>query len=80
MLSLTPSVKALVSRRATEAEIKQAATQAGTRFLLDDALDKMRDGLTTPEEILRVIGSGRPGEHEPTNGLTAVRRERPVLP
>ena len=55
MLRLTTPLKELVSRRASEAEIKSAATAAGTRFLLGDALDKVRQGLTTAEEILRVI-------------------------
>jgi type II secretory ATPase GspE/PulE/Tfp pilus assembly ATPase PilB-like protein len=35
--------------------MKSAAIDAGTRPLLTDALHKMRQGLTTPEEILRVI-------------------------
>ena len=55
ILKMTTRLKELVSRRATEAEMKSAAIDAGTRPLLADALHKMRQGLTTPEEILRVI-------------------------
>lgn len=55
MLRLTTRIKELVSSRASEAEIKGAAVAAGTRFLLGDALDKVGQGLTTAEEILRVI-------------------------
>jgi type IV pilus assembly protein PilB len=55
ILRMTPRLKELVSRRATEAEMRSAATDAGTRSLLRNALDKLRQGLTTAEEILRVI-------------------------
>jgi type IV pilus assembly protein PilB len=55
ILRLTPRLKELINRRATESELKTAARDAGTRFLLEDALSKMREGLTTVEEILRVI-------------------------
>jgi type IV pilus assembly protein PilB len=55
ILRMTTRLKELVSRRATEAEMKSAAADAGTRPLLANALHKMHQGLTTPEEILRVI-------------------------
>ena len=55
ILRLTPRLKELVSRRATESEMTQRRDRAGTRLLLDDALEKVRQGLTTVEEILRVI-------------------------
>jgi len=55
ILRLTPRIKELVNRRATESELRNAARDAGTRFLLEDALSKMHEGLTTVEEILRVI-------------------------
>ena len=55
ILVLTRELKELVSRRAPESEMRDAANRAGTRFLLDDAIQKAREGLTTPEEILRVI-------------------------
>jgi type II secretory ATPase GspE/PulE/Tfp pilus assembly ATPase PilB-like protein len=55
ILTLTPRLQNLISRRATESAIKRVAAGAGTRFLLDDALNKVGQGLTTPEEVLRVI-------------------------
>jgi type II secretory ATPase GspE/PulE/Tfp pilus assembly ATPase PilB-like protein len=55
ILRLTPRLKELVNRRATESELRTAARAAGTRMLLEAALAKMREGLTTVEEILRVI-------------------------
>jgi type IV pilus assembly protein PilB len=55
ILRLTPRLKELVNRRATESEMTEAALEGGTRLLLEDALYKVRQGLTTVEEILRVI-------------------------
>ena len=55
ILRLTPRLKELVNRRATESEMTEAAIEGGTRFLLEDALLKVRQGLTTVEEVLRVI-------------------------
>ncbi len=37
-------------------EIAQQARQIGARTLLEDACDKVRQGLTTAEEVLRVLG------------------------
>lgn len=68
ILRLTPRLKDLVSRQAPESEIKSAAAATGTRFLLDDALDKVRQGFTTIEEVLRVIRI----DHTDDNGHTAV--------
>jgi type IV pilus assembly protein PilB len=55
LLRLTPSIKDLMSRQAKEPELARAAMAGGTRFLLQDAIEKMRAGLTTVEEIVRVI-------------------------
>jgi len=55
ILRLTPKLKELVNARATESEMTEAAMAGGTRLLLDDALFKVRQGLTTVEEVLRVI-------------------------
>jgi type IV pilus assembly protein PilB len=52
---LTPKLKDLVSRHSTERALKRAALSAGAQFLLDDGLSKVRRGLTTVEELLRVI-------------------------
>jgi type IV pilus assembly protein PilB len=52
---LTPKLKDLISRHATERALKRAAQSAGAQFLLDAGLAKVRQGLTTVEELLRVI-------------------------
>jgi type IV pilus assembly protein PilB len=55
MLRMTPTVKELINRKASELELRKAALTAGTLLLLQDALDKVRQGITTLEEVLRVI-------------------------
>jgi type IV pilus assembly protein PilB len=55
ILRVTDRVRDLVAQGARASEIRGAAWAAGTRFLMEDALAKVRQGLTTIEEILRVI-------------------------
>lgn len=55
MVRMTPTLKELILRKATEAELRKAVILAGTRFLLEDAMEKVRQRLTTLEEVLRVI-------------------------
>ncbi|HSH14047.1 MAG TPA: ATPase, T2SS/T4P/T4SS family, partial [Desulfurivibrionaceae bacterium] len=54
-LRMTPTIKELVNRKAPELELRKASLTAGTTLLLDSALDKVRQGITTLEEVLRVI-------------------------
>ena len=67
ILRLTPRLRDLVMRQAPEAQLRRAAASAGTRFLLEDALAKVRAGLTTVEEVVRVLR---------TDQLTGVRAAR----
>jgi type IV pilus assembly protein PilB len=55
LLRLTPALKELVRGRASETELRSAAAAAGTRWLCDDAVARIKDGLTTVEEVLRVV-------------------------
>jgi type IV pilus assembly protein PilB len=52
---MTPALKELVTRNAGEDEMRKVASLAGTKFLLEDAVEKVREGVTTLEEVLRVI-------------------------
>ncbi len=54
ILELSQSVKELVCRRASEAELKAQARKEGMVTLRENAVDKARMGLTTIEEALRV--------------------------
>jgi len=55
ILKMTAPVRAAINRKATEAEIVKAAAMSGYLSLLEDAGSKIRAGVTTPEEVLRVI-------------------------
>jgi type IV pilus assembly protein PilB len=54
-LRMTPTLKEFINRKASDADLRKAAGIAGTRFLLEEAMDKVRNGITTLEEVLRVI-------------------------
>jgi general secretion pathway protein E len=54
VLALTPAMKALVARRASQAEIQAEAERGGWRSLRQQALDAAARGLTTLEEVDRV--------------------------
>jgi type II secretory ATPase GspE/PulE/Tfp pilus assembly ATPase PilB-like protein len=53
-LMMSPKIKKLIVKHAQEYEIKQAARGEGMRTLREDGLEKVRQGLTTIEEVLRV--------------------------
>ena len=55
VVRMTPTLKEMILRKAGEAALNKTAAMAGTRFLLEDAVEKVRQGLTTVEEVLRVI-------------------------
>jgi type IV pilus assembly protein PilB len=55
LLRMTPQLQELINRKASEAELRAVAIATGTQFLLDQALEKVKQGVTTVEEVLRVI-------------------------
>jgi len=71
---LTSQLKQLVSRQSTDIELRRAAGKAGARFLLDDALAKVREGLTTVEEVLRVIRIEQDDEVASAGSRTSARQ------
>jgi type IV pilus assembly protein PilB len=58
MLRITNTMKDLIRQDATESALRRAAAIAGTTTLLEDALSKVRRGLTNPEEVARVVEVG----------------------
>lgn len=76
VLAITDEVRDLISSRAAEHVIKKAAKRAGMRTLLEDGIDKAAQGLTTLDEVLRVVSRGdatdRLADTSPTEGLSAV--------
>ncbi|NLX22229.1 MAG: type II secretion system ATPase GspE [Phycisphaerae bacterium] len=54
LLMMSEEIRELVVQRASSGRIQRAACQNGLRLLREDGWDKVRSGLTTPEEVLRV--------------------------
>lgn len=54
LMILNDEIRELITRRAPARELKDAAARAGTRFLREAALDAVRSGETTLQEINRV--------------------------
>ncbi|MCI5223372.1 MAG: type II/IV secretion system protein [Candidatus Electrothrix sp. AR4] len=55
---MSDKIKKLVSDKATDAELRQVAIREGMTTLNEDAWQKVRNGLTTVEEALRISGDG----------------------
>ena len=53
VLSMTPKVRDLVLDRASAGEIKKLAIQEGMLTLRRDALEKLKRGITSVEEVLK---------------------------
>jgi type IV pilus assembly protein PilB len=58
VLSVTESVRDLITQRATSEEIQKKAVAEGMITMLQDGLDKVSSGSTTIEEVLRVVREG----------------------
>ena len=52
---MSEAVELLTIERATAEEIKKAAVQEGMRTLRDDGFEKFKLGLTSIEEVMRVV-------------------------
>jgi general secretion pathway protein E len=53
---MSDKIKQLVMKKATDAELRRVAIREGMTTLREDAWQKVRSGLTTVEEALRVTG------------------------
>ena len=55
LLVVSEAVRALIVKKAGASEIRQAAAREGMRGLRDDGCAKIREGLTTMAEVVRVV-------------------------
>ncbi len=55
IFTVTPRVRQLIVSNGTEAAIRNMATEDGMMSLFDDATAKVKEGITTEEEVYRVI-------------------------
>jgi CheY-like chemotaxis protein len=51
----TNAIKKLINDRASEADMRMAARQSGMVPLREDAVAKIKAGITSPDEVLRVV-------------------------
>lgn len=56
ILVLDDEIRELVMNKTSAGEIAKLAKQKGYRSLLEAGVDKIKQGLTTPEEVIRVVG------------------------
>ena len=70
VLAVTDEVRDLISSRAAEHVIRKAAMRAGLRTLLEDGIDKAAQGLTTLDEVLRVVSRGESDLRAAEPGVT----------
>ncbi len=57
LLLINDEIRALIIQKTDAATIKKAAVRAGMRTLRGDALDKIYEGITSVEEIMRAINA-----------------------
>ena len=57
VLVLNDEIRSLMLAKSSSNEIEQAAVKAGMHRLRDDGLEKVRQGITSLPEVLRVLGS-----------------------
>ena len=55
VMRVTDKLRRLIAARAPEAQIREAAVTGGMISLGEDGLAKVKSGITTPEELLRVV-------------------------
>lgn len=56
VLTMNQRLRIAITEGASAMQIESIAREQGMRILLDDALEKLRDGVTTADEILRLLG------------------------
>ncbi len=61
LLLMNDEIRALIIQKTDAATIKKAAVRNGMRTLRGDALDKIYEGITSVEEIMRAINSEQEG-------------------
>jgi type IV pilus assembly protein PilB len=56
IMPMTPAIQELIGQAAPSYRIREAAAREGMLAMADDALRKVHDGVTTPEEVARALG------------------------
>ena len=81
MLEINNELRDLINNRGSELAIRNAARRNGMRTLFEDGLEKAAQGLTTIDELLRVVSPDEPFEEEASKSaapVVAVAAKAPV--
>ena len=57
MMPLNQKIRQLILQNCSSGELKELATEAGMGTLSEDGWRLVREGITTPDEVLRVTKS-----------------------
>ena len=55
LLIVDDDIRKLVVEKASSDKVRKVAVEKGMHTLMDDAMDKIKKSVTTPEEVLRVM-------------------------
>jgi type IV pilus assembly protein PilB len=77
VLEVNEEIRELISNRASEQAIRKAAKRGGMRTMFEDGLAKAAQGLTTLDEVLRVVSPDESAEAA-TEARPAATKTRPV--
>ena len=80
LLVMNDEIRDLISRRASEHAIRKAARNAGMRTLVEDGILKAAQGLTTLDDVVRVVAADEAATHreESTTPERADSRHIPI--
>jgi type II secretory ATPase GspE/PulE/Tfp pilus assembly ATPase PilB-like protein len=80
IMLVTDELRRQIAQRGAEAQIREAALAAGMISLGEDGLQKVKAGVTTPQELLRVVTEVRETKAECPNCGTTVSRNFVACP
>jgi len=80
LLEVDDGLRELIARRASTDELRTAAVDAGMTTMLQDGLEKAKAGVTTIEEVLRVLALDHSEtQRSSADSLALHGRQRPRL-
>jgi type II secretory ATPase GspE/PulE/Tfp pilus assembly ATPase PilB-like protein len=77
-MDTTPEIRRLILKNASSGEIRESARRAGMRSLSEDGWRLVAEGITTPEEVLRVTKDQSSEEQEQRTAGQAMATEAVV--
>ena len=60
LLLITPEIENLIVARASSTDINVCARRNGMKLMFEDGLEKVKTGMTTIEELMRVAAPPEP--------------------